>query len=81
MERLRRSFFAAQPPDLLLQFYVYLSDFGLYSNLAHRLGLYLVSVRRLLGFATPLSPLLPLPPVACGSLHLAVNTLGGTFTC
>ncbi|MBR2198260.1 MAG: hypothetical protein IJ909_07590, partial [Fibrobacter sp.] len=50
------------------------------SNLAHRLALYPVSVRRLLGFATPLPPLLPLLAATCGSLHLAVNTRGGTFT-
>ncbi|MBR3739361.1 MAG: hypothetical protein IKN04_02755, partial [Clostridia bacterium] len=37
-------------------------------------------VRRLAGFATPLPPLLPLPAAACGSLHLAVNTRGRTFT-
>ncbi|MBQ7491995.1 MAG: hypothetical protein IJT76_05320, partial [Clostridia bacterium] len=31
-------------------------------------------------FATPLPPPLPLLTPACGSLHLAVNTRGGTFT-
>ncbi|MBQ6160371.1 MAG: hypothetical protein IJK24_05455, partial [Oscillospiraceae bacterium] len=36
--------------------------------------------RRLLGFATPLPPPSPLLTPACGSLHLAVNTRGGTFT-
>ena len=72
--------FAAQPPDLLLRFYVYLSGFGLLCTLAHRLASYPVSVRRLLGFATPLPPLLSLLTAACGSLHLAVNTRGGTFT-
>ena len=76
----RHSSFAAQPPDLLLRFYVYLSGFGLFSILTHRLALYPVSIRRLLGFATPLPPLLPLLVAACGSLHLAVNTRGGTFT-
>ena len=76
----RHNSFAAQPPDLLLRFYVYLSGFGLMSNLAHRLALYPVSVRRLLGFATPFPPLLPLLAAACGSLHLVVNTRGGTFT-
>ena len=76
----RHDSFAAQPPDLLLRFYVYLSGFGLLSTLAHRLASYPVSVRRLLGFATPLPPLLPLLVAACGSLHLAVNTRGGTFT-
>ena len=76
----RHNSFAAQPPDLLLRFYVYLSDFGLHSILIHRLALYPVSVRRLLGFATPLPPLLSLLAAACGSLHLAVNTRGGTFT-
>ena len=76
----RHNSFAAQPPDLLLRFYVYLSGFGLYSNLALRLALYPVSVRRLLGFATPLPPLLSLLTAACGSLHLAVNTRGGTST-
>ena len=50
------------------------------SNLAHRLALYPVSVRRLAGFATPLPPLLPLLAAACGSLHLVVNTRDGTFT-
>ena len=72
--------FAAQPPDLLLRFYVYLSDFGLHSILIHRLALYPVSVRRLLGFATPLPPLLPLPVATYSSLHLVVNTRGATFT-
>ena len=76
----RHNSFAAQPPDLLLRFYVYLSGFGLSSNLAPRLASYPVSVRRLLGFATPLPPLLPLLVAACGSLHLAVNTRGGTST-
>jgi hypothetical protein len=52
----------------------------LYGNLAHRLALYPVSVRRFLGFATPLPPLLSLLTAACGSLHLAVNTRGGTLT-
>ena len=76
----RHNSFAAQPPDLLLRFYVYLSGFGLLSILAHRLASYPVSVRRLLGFATPLPPLLPLLVAACGSLHLAVKTRGGTST-
>ena len=76
----RHNSFAAQPPDLLLRFYVYLSGFGLYGNLALRLALYPVSVRRLAGFATPLPPPSPLLMPACGSLHLAVNTCGGTFT-
>ena len=76
----RHNSFAAQPPDLLLRFYVYLSGFGLNGNLALRLALYPVSVRRLLGFATPLPPLLSLLTAACGSLHLAVTTRGGTFT-
>ena len=76
----RHNSFAAQPPDLLLRSYVYLSGFGLACTLALRLASYPVSVRRLLGFATPLPPLLPLPAAACGSLHLAVTTRGGTFT-
>ncbi len=76
----RHNSFAAQPPDLLLRSYVYLSGFGLLSTLAHRLALYPVSVRRLLGFATPLPPPLTLLSAACGSLHLAVTTRGGTFT-
>jgi hypothetical protein len=76
----RHNSFAAQPPDLLSRFYVYLSGFGLLRTLAPRLASYPVSVRRLLGFATPLPPLLPLLVAACGSLHLAVNTRGGTFT-
>ena len=74
------SSFAAQPPDLLLRFYVYLLGFGLISSLTLRLALYPVSVRRLLGFATPLPPPPPSLTSACGSLHLAVNTRGGTFT-
>ena len=45
-----------------------------------RLALYQVSVRRLLDFATPLPPLLPLPVTACGSLRLAVNTRDRTST-
>ena len=49
-------------------------------NLTHRLALYPVSVRRLVGFATPLPPPLTLPSTACGSLHLAEATRGGTFT-
>ena len=76
----RHNSFTAQPPDLLLRFYVYLLGFGLLSTLAHRLASYPVSVRRLLGFATPLPPLLSLLAAACGSLHLAVTTRGGTFT-
>ena len=76
----RHNSFAAQPPDLLLRSYVYPSGFGLYGILAHRLALYPVSVRRLLGFATPLPPLLTSLAAACGSLHLAVITRGGTFT-
>ena len=48
--------------------------------LTKNLASYPVSVRRLLGFATPLPPLLPLPAAACGLLHLAVNTHDGTFT-
>ena len=73
--------FVAQPPDLLLRFYVYPLGFGLICSLALRLALYPVSVRRLAGFATPLPPPLTLPSTACGSLHLAVNTRGRTFTC
>ena len=65
----RLNSFAAQPPDLLLRFYVYLLGFGLLSILTHRLALYPISVRRLLGFATPLPPLLSLLTAACGSLH------------
>ena len=57
-----------------------LLGFGLMCNLTHRLALYPVSVRWLLGIATPLPPPLPLLAPACGSLHLAVNTRGGTFT-
>ena len=49
-------------------------------TLALRLALYPISVRRLLGFATPLPPLLSLLTAACGSLHLAVTTRDGTFT-
>ena len=78
--RVRLSSFAAQPPDLLLRLYVYLLGFGLLGNLTRRLALYPVSVRRLAGFATPLPPPTPLLSLACGSLHLAVNTCGGTFT-
>ncbi len=74
------SSFAAQPPDLLLRSYVYLSVFGLICTLTHRLALYPVSLRRLLGFATPLPSLLSLLTAACGSLRLAVTTRGGTFT-
>ena len=77
----RHNSFTAQPPDLLLRFYVYPLGFGLLRTLAHRLALYPVSVRRLLGFATPLPPLLSLLTAACGSLHLAVNTRDRTFTC
>ena len=77
----RHNSFAAQPPDLLLRFYVYLSGFVLFCILAYRLALYPVSVRRLAGFATPLPPLLSLLTAACGSLHLAVNTRDRTFTC
>ena len=77
----RHNSFAAQPPDLLLRFYVYPWGFSLFCNLTHRLASYPVSVRRLFGFATPLLPLLPLLVAACGSLHLAVNTRGGTCTC
>ena len=76
----RHNSFAAQPPDLLLRFYVYPLGFRLFGTLAHRLASYPVSVRRLLVFATPLPPLLPLLVAACGSLHLAVNTRGGTCT-
>ena len=76
----RHNSFVAQPPDLLLRFYVYPSGFGFLCSRIHRLASYPVSVRRLLGFATPLPPLLPLPVAACGSLHLAVTTRGGTFT-
>ena len=76
----RHNSFAAQPPDLLLRVYVYPLGFGLICSLALRLALYPVSVRRLAGFATPLPPLLPLLAAACGSLHLAVNTRGRTFT-
>ena len=76
----RHSSFAAQPPDLLLRLYVYPLGFGLPGNLTRRLALYPVSVRRLAGFATPLPPPTPLLSLACGSLHLAVNTCGGTFT-
>ena len=74
----RHNSFAAQPPDLLLRSYVYLSGFGLACTLALRLASYPVSVRRLLGFATPLPPLLSLLTAACGSLHLAVTTRDGT---
>ena len=35
----------------------------------------------LTGFATPLPPFPPLLTAACGSLHLAATTRGGTFTC
>ncbi len=77
----RHNSFAAQPPDLLLRFYVYPLGFGLMYTLAYRLASYPVSVRRLVGFATPLPPLLSLLTAACGSLRLAVTTRGGTFTC
>ena len=76
----RHDSFAAQPLDLPSRFYVYLLGFGLCGNLTHRLALYPVSVRRLVGFATPLPPPLSLPITACGSLHLAVATRDGTFT-
>ena len=76
----RHDSFTAQPLDLPSRFYVYLLGFGLCCNLTHRLALYPVSVRRLVGFATPLPPPLTLPSTACGSLHLAVATRGGTFT-
>ena len=76
----RHNSFAAQPPDLLLRFYVYLFGFDLIRSLTLRLAFYPVSVRRLLGFATPLPPLPSLLTAACGSLHLAVTTRGGTFT-
>lgn len=76
----RHDSFTAQPLDLPLRFYVYLLGFGFSCNLTHRLALYPVSVRRLVGFATPLPPPLTLPSSACGSLHLAVATRGGTFT-
>ncbi len=76
----RHNSFAAQPPDLLLRFYVYPLGFEVSCLLTHRLASYPVSVRRFLGFATPLPPLLPLLVAACGSLHLAVNTRDGTFT-
>ena len=72
--------FAAQPPDLLLRFYVYPLGFGLHGNLTLRLASYPVSVRRLLGFAYPLPPPQSLLTPACGLLHLAVNTCDGTFT-
>ena len=52
---------------------------GLLSNLTHRLALYPVSVHRFAGFATPLSPPASLLMSAYGSLHLTVNTRGGTF--
>ena len=42
--------------------------------------MYQVSVRRPMSFATPLTPPLALLLTACGSLHLAVNTRGWTFT-
>ena len=76
----RHDSFAAQPLDLPSRFYVYLLGFSLCCNLTHRLALYPVSVRRLIGFATPLPPPLTLPSTACGSLHLAVATRDGTFT-
>ena len=66
--------------DLPSWFYVYLLDFGLFSNLIHHLALYQVSVRRLKSFATPLTPPLALLLTACGSLHLAVTTRDWTFT-
>ena len=76
----RHDSFTAQPLDLPSRFYVYLLGFGFTCNLTHRLALYPVSVRRLFGFATPLPPPLMLPSTACGSLHLAVATRGGSFT-
>ncbi len=54
--KVRYNSFVTQPLDLLSWFYVYLSDFDLFSNLIHHLALYPVSVRRLADFATPLSP-------------------------
>ena len=76
----RHTSFVRQPPDLPSRLYVYPLGFGLISNLTRRLALYQVSVRRLLDFATPLPPLLPLPVTACGSLRLAVNTRDRTST-
>ena len=76
----RHTSFVRQPPDLPSRLYVYPLGFGLLRNLTRRLALYQVSVRRLLDFATPLPPLLALPPAACGSLRLAVNTRDRTST-
>ena len=72
--------FSAQPPDLPAWLYVYLLDFGFTGNLIRHLALYPVSVRRLLGFATPLPPPASLLLQACGSLRLAVTTRDWTFT-
>ena len=76
----RHSSFLAQPPDLLLRFYAYLSGFGLFGNPTHRLALYPVSVRRLLEFATPFPSPRASQPSACGSLRLVVSTRDRTFT-
>ena len=54
--KVRYNSFVTQPLDLLSWFYVYLLDFDLFGNLIHHLALYPASVRRLVDFATPLSP-------------------------
>ncbi len=50
--KVRCNSFVTQPLDLLSWFYVYLLDFDLFGNLIHHLAF----VRRLVDFATPLSP-------------------------
>ena len=50
--KVRYNSFVTQPLDLLSWFYVYLLDFDLFGNLIHHLAF----VRRLVDFATPLSP-------------------------
>ena len=49
-----------------------------WGDITRHLALYQVSVRRLLGFATPLPPPPALPQAACGSPRLAVTAWGWT---
>ena len=73
------SFLSSQVFDLLSWFYVYLLDLVCSATLSP-IQPHQISFRNLEYFATPLpSPIASLLMV-CGSLLLAVNTRGGTFT-
>ena len=73
------SFLSSQVFDLLSWFYVYLLNLVCSATLS-TIQPHQISFRNLEDFATPLPPPIASLLTACGSLLLAVNTRGWTFT-